>query len=140
MKFAFAAALLTAAQATEVESIGYGLNAYNSGATYAVRQAIISAPISYATHYNGYGHHTDSYDSSSDSSDYFSSDFSSSDYGYGYRRLRSGRSKYYRYRPRYNAGRYYYGRNYASARGSYYAGYRSYPYRSYRTVGAGYKW
>merc|ERR550539_628198 len=99
MKFAFAAALLAASSiAVETESIGYGSYGYNglSGLSH-VKSAILAAPASYsyATHYNGCGHHTDSYtDSCSDS--YSSNDYSSSDYGYGYRShpVRSYRSTY----------------------------------------------
>ena len=146
MKFAFSAALLavaTTAAEVEAESIGYGASYggysnYGYGAARVVRSAVISTPsyatYSYNTHYNGCGHHTDSYtDSCSDS--YSSHDFSSSDYGYGYKTYH-GRSRYYRYRPRYSAGRYYYGSRYASSRGSYYSGYRSYPVKSYRSTRA----
>ena len=148
MKFAFAAALLavaTNAAEVEAESIGYGSSyggygGYGHAARRVISSTVVAAPVvtsvSYATHYNGCGHHTDSYSDSCSS--YSSHDYSSSDYGYGYRH-HGGRSRYYRYRPRYNSGRYYYGSRYASSYGSYYAGYRSYPVRSYRST-AGYAW
>ena len=84
-----------------------------------------------------YGLHYPS-DSLSSSDSYFSSDYSDSDHGYGYRQRKAlgGVNKFYRYRPVYNGNRYYYGRNYASLNGTYKAPYNTYGYRS---VGLGRK-
>ena len=84
---------------------------------------------------HGYGHYGSSYSDSYSASDFFTSDYSAHDYGFGYRR-RHGVYRHFRYAPRYHAGRYYYGRRYASRAGIYHGVYRSYGYRSY---GYGYR-
>merc|ERR1719237_149574 len=142
MKFAFAAALIVVAtQATELETeaewkptVGY------LGSRYVRRAVIAHRPTySYATHYNGCGHHTDSEtDSLSDCLYGSDSDYSDHDHGYGYRSYH-GLSRYYKYTPRYYGGRYYYGKKYASKAGTYYSGYKSSPVRSYRST-HNYKW
>ena len=78
----------------------------------------------------------DSYSSDYSNSDYYSSDYSDHDHGYGYRRRYGNRVRYMRYRPRYNSGRYLYGRRYASKVGIYKPAYKSLGYRSY---GYGYR-
>ena len=112
-----------------------------TGATAEIAAAVESFGYANSGIGHGYGYSSYSYDSYSSDyshSDYFSSDYSDHDYGYGYR-SHGGASKYYRYRTRYNAGKYLYGSRYASSYGSYYAGYRSYPVRSYRST-YGLKW
>ena len=80
---------------------------------------------------HGLGHYgTDSYSDSYSHSDFFTSDYSSHDYGFGYRR-HHGAYRHFRYAPRYHHGRYYYGRRYASNAGIYHGVYRSYGHRSY---------
>merc|ERR1712037_566424 len=115
MKFALALLAFTAVEAVEVESVGYGsLTGAYTGAYNTVSRVIASRPATY--YLNGHGHHSYSYTSHSSDSSYSSDDYSSSDYGYGYRAYH-GRNRYYRYRPRYSSGRYYYGSRYANRRG-----------------------
>merc|ERR1719273_262934 len=144
MKFAFATALLAVASAVEVDAEwsnnGYGYAANNSysmggyggyrsyGNAARVTIAKSYQPNSYA--YNGHGHHSYSAHSSSDYSSYDSNDYSLSDYGYGYRHV-GGNNRYYRYTPKYENNRYYYGNRYASRTGTYKGAYRSYGTRSY---------
>merc|ERR1739842_118766 len=129
MKFAFATALLAFSQvqatevSTEAEWGGYG--GYGRSSYSTIGRVVRSYSPAY--HYNGHGHHSYSSHSSSDDSSYYTSDYSSSGYGY---RSYSGRHRYYRYKPRYSSGRYYYGRNYASYSGHYRGSYRSLGYRS----------
>ena len=131
MKFALALLAFTTVQAIETEAAtelewgGYGhagRHAVKSLRTYVAPRATY--------HYNGHGHHEYSYTSNSSDSSYSSHDYSSSDHGYGYR-THHGRNRYYRYKPRYHSGRYYYGKRYASHTGHYKAAYRSYGLRSY---------
>ena len=132
MKFLFATALLAFTQveaaeiSTEAEWGSYG--GYASHGHSAVKTIVRSySPV---LHYNGHGHHSHSSYSSSSYSSYSSDDYSSSDYGYGYKTYH-GRNRYYRYRPRYSTGRYYYGKRYASHTGHYRGAYRTLGYRSY---------
>ena len=132
MKFAFATALLAVAQvqATEIEgsSLGHGYDGYSHAGHAAV--LTISKAYTPVSYYNGHGHHSYSSHSSSSYSSYSSSDYSSEDYGYGYKHYH-GRHRYYRYAPKYNSGRYYYGKKYASHSGHYKAAYKGYKVRSY---------
>merc|ERR1719362_923489 len=136
MKFAFATALLAFSQVQAVE-VATEIEA-EWGNYYGNAISTVGRYVTSRNYYNGHGHH--SYSSHS------SSDYSSSDYGYGYRSI-GGRSRYYRYQPRYYGGRYFYGSRYASYGGVYKAAYRSYPVRSYsacwgcsRTYSKGYAW
>ena len=138
MKLAFAAALLAVAEAGHYHGGKSYIKSYDGG--YAkdygyAKSYSYSKPTVYVK-YNHCGHHSSSDSSDSDSScDYHSSDYSSSDYGYGYKSY-NGRARYYKYRPRYNKGRYYYGRKYATYGGkigyaTYKPLYAGYAYKSY---------
>ena len=110
-----------------VESLGYGGLGYGNGLLTDSPYSGLS--LSASDLY-------DSYSSDYSLSDYYSSDYSDHDYGYGYRRRYGRRIRYFRYRPRYSAGRYLYGRRYASPLGVYRGAYANLPYRSY---GYGYR-
>ena len=135
MKFAFATALLAFSQvqavevATEIESVH---DAYEHHGVHAKATVVKAVVYKSYGHYNGHGHHSYSTNSSSSDSSYDSHDYSSSDHGYGYR-YHHGHHRYYRYRPVYHSGRYYYGHRYANASGHYKAAYRGYKHVSYTT-------
>merc|ERR1712032_569721 len=138
MKFAAALFLVAGAYASQTQATIQSVpSAYSAGKV--IRSTVISVTSLSSSDYtdsSSYGYPSDSSDSTSD---YFTSDYSDNDHGYGYRYRRTIRTrKYYRYRPRFYSNRYYYGRRYATARGTYYGGYRNYGYRSYgygRTYG-----
>ena len=145
MKFAFATALLAFSnvQAVEVGAEaewsnsygGYGgYRSYGTAARTTVARSYTPTYTSYS--YNGHGHHSYSAHSSSDYSSYDSNDYSLSDYGYGYRHV-GGNNRYYRYTPKYENNRYYYGNRYASRTGTYKGAYRSYGTRSYSACQGG---
>ena len=107
----------TTGATAEIESaLEWGKRSYGLGLRSGLSHGYLNAGL--------YGHYGAS------SSDYYTSDYSLSDHGYGYR-LIGQRSLYYRYRPRYASNRYYYGRRFASRLGSYYSAYRPLGYRSY---------
>ena len=146
MKAIFAAALLSAAEAWNWSGHGHNYSTAHSHGTYAhdhgvsgigLHGHVATVATSTIKTYNTCGHHTESDTSDDDYSacDWHTSDYSDNDHGHGYRH-HHGRSYYYRYTPRYYLGAYRYGRRYASwdgIRGHYFAQYRHYPVRTYRS-------
>ena len=137
MKTVFAAALLSAADAWRTYGSygGYGgLTTLGGYSTYGYSNLPRTTYVRHGVvKYNICGHHTSSEDSDGERSacDFYTSDYSDNDHGYGYTR-HHGRPVYYRYVPRYSNNRYIYGRSFANSSGVYYRSYRQYPVRSYR--------